>query len=407
MTEALGGQLSYQMEKMREIICAHNQEGEICGLFSHHILSRTPEFKIEWSVKCDKEWLDNTFEENNAHHISSLGYSISTRYEKTAEDKFIKAFNLLKKRNHFKGTHLTFPYHPLTFLGIVLGMKSLKNLSIRRNGIEWLTLILEERNKIGQISRFHNLFYKYIKHQLMGQPIQIGEISEYSSLEELALLEFGVMKNIFQIPNQHENLEQIRKNMLTQLLETAAEDIEPEKTPIIWFATNKSITKQVDNLLISPSFVSSILSRFEAAMRRWRYDPENVSSPVRWLIRQEREVQDITWLILRSYFDDLVDEETLPKFGHSSYKPDFGIPSLSLLVEIKYARKKEDFKLIEKEIMQDAVGYLAGTQQYEKIIVFIYDASCSVQEHNITRRDLIKIKGIEDVIIVSKPSQIP
>jgi hypothetical protein len=102
-----------------------------------------------------------------------------------------------------------------------------------------------------------------------------------------------------------------------------------------------------------------------------------------------------------------VDEETLPKFGHSSYKPDFGIPSLRLLVEIKYARKKEDFKLIEKEIMQDAVGYLAGTQQYEKIIVFIYDASCSVQEHNITRRDLIKIKGIEDVIIVSKPSQIP
>ena len=62
--------------------------------------------------------------------------------------------------------------------------------------------------------------------------------------------------------------------------------------------------------------------------------------------------------------------------------------------------------LIEKEIMQDSIGYLTNNQQYKEIIVFIYDNSGSVQEHNITRRDLIKVKGIEDVIIVSKPSQI-
>jgi hypothetical protein len=57
--------------------------------------------------------------------------------------------------------------------------------------------------------------------------------------------------------------------------------------------------------------------------------------------------------------------------------------------------------------MQDTIGYLTNTQQYEKITVFIYDASSSVQEHDITKRDLLKIKQIEDVIIVSKPSQIP
>ena len=397
MTETLGTQVSYQMQKLKEITAAHNQKGEICGLFSHHILNNTPEFKIEWLVKCDKEWLDNIFEENNAHHISSLGYSINTEYDNTAEEKFIKAFNLLKKRNHFKGGHVTFPYQPLTFLGIVLGIKSLKDASIRSNGIEWLTIILQERNKIGQISGFHNLFYKYIEHHLKGKPIQIGEVSEYSWLEELAFLELGIMKNIFQIPNPHDNLKQIRKNILVQLLQTPAESIEPEKAPIIWYATNESITKEVSTFLVSPSFVSTVLIRFEAAMRRWKSE---------WPVSNEKEVQDIMWLILRSYFDDLIDEETLPKFGHSSYKPDFGIPSISLLIEIKYVYKKEDFKKIEKDIMQDTIGYLTNNQQYKKIIVFIYDNSGSVQEHNITRRDLIKVKGIEDVIIVSKPSQI-
>jgi len=39
-------------------------------------------------------------------------------------------------------------------------------------------------------------------------------------------------------------------------------------------------------------------------------------------------------------------------------------------------------------------------------IVFIYDESSSLQEHETTKKDLIKLEEIEDVIIVSKPSKI-
>ena len=55
-------------------------------------------------------------------------------------------------------------------------------------------------------------------------------------------------------------------------------------------------------------------------MRRWRWDNDDVKVPVRWEVRSEREVQDILWLMLRSTFDGVIDEETLPKFGHSSYR---------------------------------------------------------------------------------------
>jgi hypothetical protein len=102
-----------------------------------------------------------------------------------------------------------------------------------------------------------------------------------------------------------------------------------------------------------------------------------------------------------------VDEETLPKVGHSSYKPDFAIPSLRLLIEAKVTYSRADFKKIEKEIMVDTIGYLLTTKDYDRIIVFIYDKSVSVQEHGTTRNDLKKITEIEDVIIVSKPSQLP
>lgn len=141
-------------------------------------------------------------------------------------------------------------------------------------------------------------------------------------------------------------------------------------------------------------------------MRRWRWDTGTVQKPIQWAITQEREVQDVLWLILRSYFPDLVDEDTLPKLGHSTYRADFGIPSLKLIVEAKFATGRDDFKKIEKEVQEDAIPYLRDSR-YDSLLVFIYDDSGSVQEHEITRRALTEVRGVVDTVIVSRPSQLP
>jgi len=78
------------------------------------------------------------------------------------------------------------------------------------------------------------------------------------------------------------------------------------------------------------------------------------------------------------------------------------------LIEVKYARKAGDFKVLEKEIMEDSIAYLVETRdRYQRLLVFIYDASGSVQEHALTAATLRKIPGIADVIVVSRPSQLP
>lgn len=125
------------------------------------------------------------------------------------------------------------------------------------------------------------------------------------------------------------------------------------------------------------------------------------------MIDAEREVQDILWIMLRPYFDDLVYEDPLPKFGHASYRTDFSIPSLRLLIEVKYARKASDFKDIEKQVMEDSVAYLANTDSYDKILVFIYDDSSPSEHHDTTRRALVGLENVADVIIASRPGRIP
>jgi REase_DpnII-MboI len=100
-------------------------------------------------------------------------------------------------------------------------------------------------------------------------------------------------------------------------------------------------------------------------------------------------------------------EETLPKIGHSTYRADFGLPRLGVLVEAKYARHRTDFKKIEKEVMEDSVAYLRDSGPYQEIIVFIYDESALVQEHDITAAALRELDTIGDVVIVSRPSRLP
>ncbi len=135
-------------------------------------------------------------------------------------------------------------------------------------------------------------------------------------------------------------------------------------------------------------------------MKRWKYDEKR-----KWIIDDEYDIQSILYLILRSYFSDVEYEDPTPKFGHGSSRLDLKIPQLKTIVEVKYARSSKDFAKIEDEIKIDVSDYVQSTD-YRKIIVFIYDHSSSVQEHETTKNALKKITYIEDVVIASKPSHI-
>jgi hypothetical protein len=150
--------------------------------------------------------------------------------------------------------------------------------------------------------------------------------------------------------------------------------------------------------LVARMVIGKFLRRFPGAMNRW---------DARWDLPSEKEVQSVVWALLFPCFPHLVAEEPLPRHGHSSYRADLALPKLRTLIEIKYARAASDFKRIEKEIMEDSVAYLIGPTRYDALVVFIYDASSSVQHHEVTALALGRIPGVADVIIVGRPSQLP
>jgi hypothetical protein len=114
----------------------------------------------------------------------------------------------------------------------------------------------------------------------------------------------------------------------------------------------------------------------------------------------EKAVQDIMWIMIRSQFDRVDREETLSKFGVKNYRPDFGIPDLNVLIEAKFIGENTIVPRIQEEILADVPAYLNDSSKYKSLIVLIYDEAQKLRDSVKFIEDLKSISGIIEVSVV-------
>jgi hypothetical protein len=136
-------------------------------------------------------------------------------------------------------------------------------------------------------------------------------------------------------------------------------------------------------------YLIRVLRRFPQCLKRER---EN--------LRNEDDVQRVLWTMLRAHFDDLVDEEYLRRFGLKNYRLDIGVRSLRTIVEAKYVRPGEGLGKFQDQVLADVQGYLKSTEEFDKLVVLIYDCSHKLSVNTQFVTDMKRVSGIEDVIVV-------
>jgi hypothetical protein len=156
--------------------------------------------------------------------------------------------------------------------------------------------------------------------------------------------------------------------------------------------------------------VGQVLHDIQRSMRRWVWETEPRtprSVAARWDIENEYHVQDILWVILAPLFPDLDDEEWLKSLGHHTPRSDLAIPSLELIIEVKFLRPggRQIFSNVIQEIAADASTYLQEGSGYRQMIAFIWDDASRTEEHSELRQGLLRIRGVRDVIILPRPSK--
>jgi hypothetical protein len=391
--------LQPSIERLRLAILEQNRPGSLDGLLAHHVLKDDPSANIDWQVWPTQDWIKSEFKATNIEHVAALGYALWAKPGLPFAVQLTEGLNRVVERDAFIGEHLSLARSPSRLLGVILGALALGEPGAK--ALEWCRSVLHEMERRGTTD-FDPLVH-YLFFRAFGRKFDITSSSD----AELYRLAFRDWCSRHQYLKSEPDLSVLNASR-TKILVQAATDLRFEsaaQAAFVLAVVNVILNQVLGDAVIQAKDVVSVLSNFEPAMRRWRWDDDSLQRPIRWPITQEREVQDLLWLILRSYFRDLVDEDALPKLGHSTYKADFGIPSLRLIVEAKFASAKEDFKKIEKEIQEDCIPYLRDLR-YESLIIFVYDGSSSVQEHAITRDALRQLPGVVDVIIVSRPSQL-
>lgn len=404
--------ISDQLIALEARIRLSNKQGDVDGLYARYILNGTYIGKWPWEVNCANDgWVqDNTsgITRGNFNLLAALGFSLAMAETGKHEDWFeifVRGLQVLQQRDLFPIDGVSFTNMPKIFLGLTLGVKAIPNLNIKEPLVNWLLEVLDKTVE-RKLTPSTKLAYSSIRSMLEDKPQRIDRRS-FTEVTDMALIEWSTNKSLFDIRDLPKELSEFREQLVVKIVSTDAQQLDSAQAALLWYGLNQSLTESIHEHMITSSYVSAILGNFQDAMKRWRWDSAKVKLPIRWAIQNEREVQDIIWVILKPVFPELIDEDALPKLGHSSYKADFGIPSLGLLIEVKMARKAGDFKDIEKQIMEDVKGYLSQTKRYNRLLVFIYDESSSVQEHGETKLALKKFMEIEDVIIVSRPSHVP
>jgi hypothetical protein len=154
--------------------------------------------------------------------------------------------------------------------------------------------------------------------------------------------------------------------------------------------------------------VARVLAGVARSMRRWAWENNPRTSKLvaaRWEIDNEYHVQDMLWAILAPIFPDLDDEEWLKSIGQHHPRADLAIPSLELIVEVKFMRAggRSIFGSVIQEVAADASTYLQEGSGYRHIIAFVWDDAARTEEHAELRQGLMRIRGMHDAIVLSRP----
>ena len=116
-------------------------------------------------------------------------------------------------------------------------------------------------------------------------------------------------------------------------------------------------------------------------------------------------MQNLLYFLLAAVFADIIEEEYTGSVGQKKPRVDLVITSLKLVIEIKFWYGKDKPQRIIEEIAEDTSLYLAQGSPHEQIIAFIWDDSRRTEEHHLLKSGLKNLKGIFDVVIVSRPAR--
>lgn len=343
--------------------------------------------------------------ERSYRDIAILGFTSAVRSIEPDQQRALHAGLdwLAGREPYLDDSPMPFCMDAVALLGIALGVKNITDEATKRAIADWMGKFLP---------RSYVMLQGWQKCLLAAVQREAGALPDLQVPGEPALADIraalhskGLLPELQQVvaeEDEYSTLLLVKTGSNSRLgpaqaaLRLAALDWVRRSTPII---TPGRITVLQ---------VAEMLRRVPFALRRWTWEHEPRTSrrgaqARKWHIDNEYHVQNLLWALLAPIFPDLKDEEYASGVGPLHPRTDICIPSLNLIIEAKFMRANMRPQDLIEEIAADASLYLTGSSNYKSILVFIWDDARRSEQHEFMIQGLKQLKGVIDVIVVSRP----
>ncbi|SFG58223.1 hypothetical protein [Methylobacterium gossipiicola] len=154
--------------------------------------------------------------------------------------------------------------------------------------------------------------------------------------------------------------------------------------------------------------VVRVLEGVVRSFQEWTWEERSPTpksaAAVRWRIENEYHVQNLLWAVLAPLFPDLEKEGYTAPVGHKNPRMDLSIPSLKLVIEVKFMRPGKSFADILEELAADNTLY-ATDPRWEKLIPFVWDDSRRTERHATLVEGLRRMDRVFDAVVISRPGK--
>lgn len=160
--------------------------------------------------------------------------------------------------------------------------------------------------------------------------------------------------------------------------------------------------------------VEGLLSNISIGLKRWPWESKaktRTGVAQHWDIQNEYHVQSLAYFILAAIFPDIESEFYLEQTGQKNSRADLGLPSMHLIVEVKFLRHGVSFANMIEEVAADASLYFQTnsvySNKYSQMLVLLWDNSSRTQEYHEFKKGVKRLPNVVGAVVIPRPGDMP
>lgn len=363
------------------------------------------------ALTLEKDWQDTAAElattlksaGRSVQAVAALGFLVGAGQDRHQDD-FLAGARWLVGRNVAGSASAGALLQPMLLLGILVGCLSCGDAAVWSSLRAWHAN-LSDQSAVPQgdaIRRWPQDLAMLVRLRLNSEMTDLPSIAVANPVL-LALARRGLLKA--------ELVESEEQSVTSEVLNTLLrpDSLDPELAAFV-LAAYEYLSSTVEHPRLRAPELSDValaLSRLQAALRRWTWEdaPKVVGGTARkWHIDHEYHFQNLLTAVFTALFTDLKDEEWLSSIGPKKPRADLVVPSLQLVIEVKFWRVGTSAAKMVSEIAEDCSLYRKKNSPYLHVVPVIWDNGARTEEHAYLARGLEELPGVLYPTIVSRPA---